>query len=87
MELTLDITAHELDALGRAVGLGLLRVAPALPFEETERVYLERYERGLLGEMKWITPERIHAGCTPEELLPGARSILIGACSYLTSSG
>lgn len=84
MNSTVNITSGELQQLGREVGLDLLRVAPAAPFEETERVYLERLEAGLLGEMKWITPERIRAGCSPEDLLPGARSILIGAVSYLT---
>ncbi len=87
MTTIVDITPEALRELGRRAGLDALRVAPAAPFEETERVYLDRYERGLLGEMKWITPERIRSGCNPEELLPGARSILIGACSYLTSEG
>ena len=77
------ITQAELQDLGRDAGLDLLRVAPADPFVETERVYLERHEAGLLGEMRWITPERIRQGCAPQELLPGARSILIGAVSYL----
>ncbi|MDQ3328354.1 MAG: tRNA epoxyqueuosine(34) reductase QueG [Chloroflexota bacterium] len=80
------MTQEELQSLGREAGLDLLRAAPADPFAETERVYLERHEAGLLGEMRWITPERIRRGCVPEELLPGARSILIGAVSYLTES-
>ncbi len=84
MNVKCDITTEELEALGREVGLDLLRVAPALPFVETQQVYLERLEAGLLGEMKWITPERIRSGCDPDQLLPGARSILIGAVSYLT---
>ncbi len=80
-----DITPQELQALGTRAGLDMLRVASAAPFEETERVYLERLQRGLLGEMRWITPERIRHGCRPEELLPGVRSILIGAVSYATA--
>ncbi len=78
------LTAEELESIGSRAGLDLLRAAPADPFEDTERVYLERLGQGLLAEMRWITPERIRHGCNPEELLPGARSILIGACSYLT---
>ncbi len=77
------ITQAELQQLGMDAGLDLLRVAPADPFVETERTYLERFEAGLLGEMRWITPERIRQGCAPQELLPGAQSILIGAVSYL----
>lgn len=79
------ITPQELQALGTQAGLDMLRVASADPFEETERVYLERLQEGLLGEMRWITPERIRHGCRPEELLPGVRSILIGAVSYATA--
>ncbi|MEJ7654961.1 MAG: QueG-associated DUF1730 domain-containing protein [Chloroflexia bacterium] len=85
LQLNTGPTQQELQAMGREVGLDLLRVAPALPFEDTERIYLERLERGLLGEMRWITPERIAYGCRPEELLPGARCIVIGASSYLTA--
>lgn len=85
MNVKSDITAEKVQVLGREVGLDLLRVSPALPFVETQQVYLERLEAGLLGEMKWITPERIRSGCDPEQLLPGARSILIGAVSYLTA--
>lgn len=84
MSVAVGISTDELQALGREAGLDLLRVAPAAPFAETERVYLERLAAGLLGEMKWITPERIRSGCNPEELLPGARCILIGAVSYLS---
>jgi epoxyqueuosine reductase len=80
-----DITHQELQELGKAAGLDVLRVAHAAPFEETERVYLDRFHAGLLGEMKWITPERIRTGCSPEELLPGVRSVLIGAVSYRTT--
>ncbi len=85
MVSVLDIGADELQSLGREAGLDLLRVAHAAPFEETERVYLDRFHAGMLGEMRWITPERISAGCNPQELLPGAKSILIGAVSYLTT--
>jgi len=82
-----SIAQEELQSLGREAGLDLLRAAPADPFAETERIYLERHQAGLLGEMRWITPERIRRGCAPEELLPGARSILIGAVSYLVHEG
>lgn len=79
------VSHEELADLASEAGLDLIRVSSPGPFSDVERVYLERYEQGLLGEMKWITPERIHAGCTPEELLPGVRSIVTAACSYNTS--
>ncbi len=62
MTLASNITPQELQALGAHAGLDMLRVASAAPFEETERVYLERLQEGLLGEMRWITPERIRHG-------------------------
>lgn len=84
MPTALDITFEEVVDLAHESGLDMLRVTSVEPFENTERIYKDRLAMGFLGEMAWITPQRIHQGCTPRELLPNARSIVMGACSYLT---
>jgi epoxyqueuosine reductase len=62
----------ELDAVG---------VARAEAYTDTERHIVERRERGLFGPMKF-TMARPEESCHPEELLPGAASVVSAALCY-----
>lgn len=70
----------------RAIALGFHRVgiASAEPFAEAEEQVLEWIREGYKGEMNWITEERACRSCRPGELLPGARSIISVAVSYVS---
>jgi epoxyqueuosine reductase len=67
--------------LGRAAGLAAVGVTTAETFEETRRHLFERRERGLNGAMQFTyrNPDR---STDPRRILPGARSLVVGAWSY-----
>jgi epoxyqueuosine reductase len=62
-------------------GFDALGVAPAEPYEDTERHILERRARGLFGEMRF-TMAMPEVSCHPEALLPNARSVVSVARCY-----
>ena len=70
--------------VGRAAGLHAVGVTTADVFEETRRHLLERRGRGLHGNMQFTyrNPER---STDPTRILPGARSLVVGAWSYRQS--
>lgn len=72
----------ELVALGRASGLDAVGVTPAEPFTSTRRDLEQRKARGLHGGMAFTyrSPER---SSDPRRALPDARSLVVGARSYL----
>ena len=67
-----------------ATGLGfdLVRVTSAEEFAEDREIALERIKDGLLDGLPWYTPLRVKRGTTPQELLPGARSIICLGLNY-----
>lgn len=69
---------------GRAAELGfdLAGIASAEPFDAELQRTLAWIEQGLNGSMGWITPERTRRACHPDELLTGARSIVVVGASY-----
>lgn len=80
------------DALARllkqeAARLGFIAcgITTADPFPEAEAAMLAAIDAGYLAGMPWFTRERAHLACTPEELLPGARSLVVLAAPYRTS--
>ena len=75
------MTAAELDALGRELGLDAIGAAPAEPYVGTERHIRERRERGLFADMRF-TMARPEESCHPETLLPGARTVISAALCY-----
>ena len=68
-------------AVGRAAGLDTVGVATAEVFEETRRHLLARKRIGLHASMQFTyrNPER---STDPARILPGARSLVVGAWSY-----
>jgi epoxyqueuosine reductase len=80
------MTAAELAVLGVELGLDAVGAAPAEPYEETERHIRERKERGLFATMGFTT-RRPDVSCHPEQLLPGARSVVSAALCYWAEAG
>ena len=75
------MTAAELTRLGAELGLDAVGAAPATPYEETERHIRERKRRGLFASMGFTT-RRPEVSCHPEQLLPGARTVVSAALCY-----
>jgi epoxyqueuosine reductase len=75
------VTAGELEALARELGLDAVGAAPAEPYVETERHIRERRARGLFADMRF-TMARPEESCHPETLLPGARTVISAALCY-----
>ena len=73
--------ADELVAIGRSYGLAALGVTDAEVFTETLRDLLDRRRQGLQGDMQFTyrNPER---STDPRRILPGARSLVVGAWGY-----
>jgi epoxyqueuosine reductase len=70
-----------LDELAEELGLDVVGVARAEPYEETERHIRERRARGLFADMKF-TMAQPETSCHPETLLPNARSVISAALCY-----
>ncbi len=63
-------------------GFDLVRVTSAAEFTEDRDVALERIKAGLMDGLPWYTESRVGRGTRPEELLPGARSIICLGLNY-----
>ena len=67
----------------RELGFDLVRIASAEPFTERGEIARERVRQGYMDGMPWFTEERVRRASDPQELLPGVRSIIAVALSYL----
>ena len=65
------------------LGFDLVRISSAERFQSDEEIALDRLQRGLLDGLPWYTESRVRRGTSPEELLPGAKSIISLGVSYL----
>ncbi len=70
--------------LAAALGFDIVGITSALDFDDFEVIALERLESGLMDGLPWYNAERVKRGSKPSELLPGARSIISLAMSYMT---
>ncbi|MDP7579374.1 MAG: tRNA epoxyqueuosine(34) reductase QueG [SAR202 cluster bacterium] len=77
---------HTVKQLGMALGFNLVGIGSAEPFFRDEQAALERIREGMMDGLPWYTEERVHKATHPEELLPGARSIISLAISYNNKS-
>jgi epoxyqueuosine reductase len=75
------MTGAELRRLAAELGIDAVGVAPAVPYEDTERHIRERRERGLFADMRF-TMARPEVSCHPESLIDGARSVIAAALCY-----
>jgi epoxyqueuosine reductase len=79
--LTAALKAYARDELG----FHLVGVASPDPFEGAEEHLLRWLDEGHQGEMAWLNAARARLSCRPEELLPGARSLVVVGVSYRTT--
>jgi epoxyqueuosine reductase len=66
----------------RELGFDLVGIASADPFPADEEVAVERIREGRMDGLPWFTEQRVQQGTRPEQLLPGARSLLAVGASY-----
>ena len=64
------------------VGFDLVRVASAEEFTEDRSITLGRLRAGMMDGLPWYTEARVRRGTSPQELLPGARSIICLGVNY-----
>lgn len=80
------MTGAELTQLATEIGIDAVGVAPATPYEDTERHIRERRERGLFADMRF-TMARPDVSCHPESLVAGAKSVIAAALCYYRDGG
>ena len=68
---------------GRELGFDLVGITTGEPFARDERAATERVRNGLMDGLPWYTEERVRRANRPGTLLPGARSVISLAVSYL----
>jgi len=66
----------------RELGFDLVRITSAEEFAEDRAVALDRIKSGLMDGLPWYTENRVKRGTNPQELLPGARSIICIGLNY-----
>jgi epoxyqueuosine reductase len=75
------VTAQELERMARELGLDAIGASPAEPYADTERHIAERNAEGLFADLKF-TMAQPEVSCHPENLLPGARTVVSAALCY-----
>ncbi len=70
------------DETATAVGFDLVAVTTADEFAHDRDIAVRRIDAGLMDGLPWFTGERVRRGSSPDELLPGARSIISLGWNY-----
>jgi epoxyqueuosine reductase len=73
-----------LKAHARGLGFHLVGVAGPEPFDRAELDLLRWLREGHQGEMAWLNQARARLSCRPQELLSGARSLVVVGVSFRT---
>ena len=68
-------------------GFDLVRITGAEEFAQDRNAALTRIKSGQMNGLPWYTESRVRRGADPQELLPGARSIICLGQSYLGLAG
>ncbi|MBC8280677.1 MAG: tRNA epoxyqueuosine(34) reductase QueG [Chloroflexi bacterium] len=66
-------------------GFDLVRITSAEEFVKDRDAALARIAAGQMDGLSWYTESRVQRGTDPQQLLPGARSIICLGLSYLSS--
>ena len=66
------------------MGFDLVGITSADPFLGDEKTAIDRLNKGLMDGLPWFHEKRIKRGVRPQQILPGARSIISLAMSYLS---
>lgn len=81
--MSLSQLTQEVKAAARAIGFDRVGISDAAPLAGAEAAIQRRIADGHMDGLKWFTPERARLATRPQELLPGAQSIIALAASYL----
>ena len=65
----------------KGIGIDLIGITSAEPFNDVERVFIERIEKGYYRNFNYNS-ERVKFICNPKKILPDAKSIISIALSY-----
>jgi epoxyqueuosine reductase len=68
------------------LGFDVAGITSAEPFDKAREEALSRLQNGMLDGLPWFHKSRIIRGSNPEEILPGAKSIISVAMSYRPDS-
>ena len=79
--ITRRLTPNRVRELALECGFSLAGIAPGNPVADFSR-YQAWVERGLAGEMRYLTDHRGHIRSDPAHLLPGCRSIICTGLNY-----
>ena len=64
------------------LGFQLVGIATAGPFDDAEARQLAWLGAGYQAGLHWMTEDRVRRACRPEDLLPGARSLVVVGAAY-----
>ena len=81
-DLKTHITSYAIEC-----GFDLVRITGADEFAQDREAALSRIKAGQMDGLPWFTESRVRRGSDPQELLPGARSIICLGLSYLSHDG
>jgi epoxyqueuosine reductase len=79
-------SSPDLKARARELGFHLVGITSPEPFDQAELDITRWLAAGHQGEMSWLNPIRARLSTHPEELLPGARSLIVVGVSYRTET-
>src|SRR5262245_57653462 len=74
--------AEQVKERARALGFDPVGITTAEPFAEDEAHILRWLDQGHQAGMAWMNEARARLSCRPDELLPGAASLIVVAASY-----
>ena len=81
------LSASKVKAEAARLGFDPVGIASAERFFEAERHLVEWLRRGNQAGMGWIDEARARRSCRPEELLAGARSLVVVGAAYSAGPG
>ena len=64
------------------LGFDLVKITSAKEFLEDKNRALDRLQQGYMDGLPWYTASRVKRGSDPQQLLPGARSIICLGINY-----
>jgi len=70
-------------SLASNLGFDIVRITTADPFLEDSATAIDSIRKGYMDGMPWYNENRVGRAADPKKLLPGAKSIIVVAMSYL----
>ena len=73
---------NDIKSIGKHLGFDEVGIAGVDKFKTDQLAAKDRVSNGLIDGLSWFTEDRVMLANTPEELLPGCKSIISVAISY-----